>query len=295
MNVPPRLLDCLEDERARRMLCSWAEEEPPQATLDKTAAALGLAAATVLVTGTSATAATLGSGMAAATGTAANAGVGAAASTATGLAGTAAIAAKWIGAGIVGGALAVGTAHYAASPARQPTRALPAASSGSRSATASTAALPRHRQSGPTSSVEPAPEPPAAASASLSPPRALVPAHAGVVPTQSVGKPSSGPAPTLRYSDSMAAELALIDQTRQELSRGDPSAALATLRRYDAECTTAVLAPEATVLKVQALLGAGRTAEAVSLGKRFMAEHPDSPNTTNLRRLLGPDSESEPR
>ncbi|MBN1608283.1 MAG: hypothetical protein JW940_16755 [Polyangiaceae bacterium] len=283
MNVP-RLLDCLEDERARRMLSSWAEEEPPPATLHKTAAALGLAAATVMVTGTSATAATLGPGAAAATGAAANAGVG---TVGTGLASTAAMAAKWIGAGIVGGALAVGTAHYASSPVRHPSSAPRAASSVSRTTWARTGSQSSRRQRGPEANVEPASESPAADSVSATPPHAVVALRPSVVPAQTAARPSAESAPTLRYSESMEAELALIDQARQQLSQGDPNAALDTLRRYDAECTTAVLAREATVLRVQALFGAGRTADAVSLGRRFVAEHPDSPHAANLRRLLG--------
>jgi len=68
----------------------------------------------------------------------------------------------------------------------------------------------------------------------------------------------------------LAAEVAAIDRTRSLLRSGRAAAALAELERYEVATPTRELGIEAAVLRVEALVGAGRRAEAAELARHLL-------------------------
>jgi hypothetical protein len=93
--------------------------------------------------------------------------------------------------------------------------------------------------------------------------------------------------PGLGTTARLSREVALLDQARAALKRGDRAAALAALDQRQTEVGTGMLGPEATVTRVEALLGQGNRAAASALAERFLAEHPRGPHADRLRSLLG--------
>jgi hypothetical protein len=121
----------------------------------------------------------------------------------------------------------------------------------------------------PASSPEPAPRAPDRG----------VPLRASSAPARSSAEK---PAP-LTLSD----EVALLDRARDALKQRDFGGALAVLdghaRRPDAR-----LRDEALLLRMEALAGAGRSAEASELAARFIAANPGSTLADRARSYLGP-------
>jgi len=68
-------------------------------------------------------------------------------------------------------------------------------------------------------------------------------------------------------------QVAFIDQARAAVSGGAGRRALEILRRYQDKYPTGSFRPEATAIKVEALMRVGREAEARALAERFIAEH----------------------
>jgi hypothetical protein len=114
---------------------------------------------------------------------------------------------------------------------------------------------------------EPAePPPPASASPHPEAPRPATSWHA------------SRPAPE-RAEDALTAEVRLLGDARDALAEGDAARALEVLTMYGRRFTAGALAPEAAVLRVDALCAAGRAAEAEAEVRRFAALDPSSPLT----------------
>jgi hypothetical protein len=123
-----------------------------------------------------------------------------------------------------------------------------------------------------------------------------------LVPTASVtAGPTEPSEPTVASKPSSAARRAVaapvsggiveetdaIDRARAALRRGDAAAALSALDRRDARFGRGgVLGHEATVVRVEALVRAGRRAEAVALARGFLAHNPNSPYASRVRGLL---------
>jgi hypothetical protein len=84
----------------------------------------------------------------------------------------------------------------------------------------------------------------------------------------------------------LSREIALLDQARAALKRGDGAAAIAALDQRQAEVGAGMLGPEATVTRVEALLRQGDRVEASALAERFLAEHPRGVHADRLRTLL---------
>jgi hypothetical protein len=82
-------------------------------------------------------------------------------------------------------------------------------------------------------------------------------------------------------------ELALLDAAKADLSSGNPQGALRELDDA-ARLPRRVLAPEATVLRVKALVALNQTAQARYLVQTFVAQHPSSPVNAILRDLVAP-------
>jgi hypothetical protein len=88
-------------------------------------------------------------------------------------------------------------------------------------------------------------------------------------------------------SGSLAREIAALDEVRSLLATDRAAAALTALSRYERELPRGALRIEASVLRIEAHQRAGQGEYARSLAERFLAEHPDSPHATRVRRLIG--------
>lgn len=86
---------------------------------------------------------------------------------------------------------------------------------------------------------------------------------------------------------SLAYEIELLDLARRNLAQGNPAAALAALDRRQVEIPSGALGPEATVLRVEALLRSGDRNAAAALANGFLAQNPSGPHAVRIRRLLG--------
>jgi outer membrane protein assembly factor BamD (BamD/ComL family) len=75
-----------------------------------------------------------------------------------------------------------------------------------------------------------------------------------------------------------------IDEARAALAT--PTRALALLDSYAQSYPNGRLKQEALVLRVQALVGAGRREQAAALVRKFNSEHPNSPYGQRLHSLL---------
>jgi TolA-binding protein len=89
---------------------------------------------------------------------------------------------------------------------------------------------------------------------------------------------------------SLAEEMRLLDAARRVLASGDPQSALSTLVKYERAFPHGALRPEASVLKVRALLAAGDRAGAEALGQRIIEQAPRSEHADAVRAALGPRS-----
>lgn len=104
-----------------------------------------------------------------------------------------------------------------------------------------------------------------------------------------VATTSSLPAPALgsRASDgSIREEIATIDLVRQMLRENNASSALTELDRYRSRWPSGVFSMEATVLRVEALLGLGDRAAAEHAATSVIDAQPNSRHAARLRALL---------
>jgi hypothetical protein len=83
----------------------------------------------------------------------------------------------------------------------------------------------------------------------------------------------------------LAAETELLDGARQALAGGNTSMAIDRLDRYQIEFPSGVLQPEATVLRVEALVKTGDRRGAAALAQRSMATLPEK-YAERIRRLV---------
>jgi hypothetical protein len=90
------------------------------------------------------------------------------------------------------------------------------------------------------------------------------------------------PVPASTLSD----EVAALQVARTALAGHDAGAALAALDRYKNRYPQGRLAPEATVLRIEALIERGDRAQANALAERFEAANPKSPYAERIRSIL---------
>jgi len=130
---------------------------------------------------------------------------------------------------------------------------------------------------------EPAAQLPAPPSTQANDPAASEPSNAAtpVAPPRPFKASPSG-------SADITGEIAAIALARGELDKGNARAGLAALDRYQQEFPRGALAPEATVLRIEALLLSGDRSRAKSLGEAFLKAHPKSPHAQRVRSLIGP-------
>jgi hypothetical protein len=92
----------------------------------------------------------------------------------------------------------------------------------------------------------------------------------------------------------LAAEVAAIDHAARAVAERDPPRALAALDSYQRLFPSGVLRPEATVLRVQALVQQGDSGRAGAIARAFLAQNPHSPHAARLRSLVEVDSRLAP-
>jgi TolA-binding protein len=85
----------------------------------------------------------------------------------------------------------------------------------------------------------------------------------------------------------LAEEMRLLDGARHALASGDARSALSNLASYERSFPSGALRPEASVLKVRALLAAGDRTGAEALGQRVIERAPRSEHADAVRAALG--------
>lgn len=164
---------------------------------------------------------------------------------------------KTIGVGLIGSA-SIATALWIAAPAAAPVEA------------------PRAR------TVEIAPASSAPAPDEARPPAVMAPAaEARPATTAAPAGSTSAAAP----ADDPDAEIALLREAQAAVS-GAPVRALALLDESERRFPRSALAQERVVIRVQALLGAGRRGEALERARAFVAANPGTAHRPRLEQLL---------
>jgi hypothetical protein len=275
MTDPQRLLEESGDDFERALLRSSRVDEPAPRAAARVAAALGVGSAIV-------------SGASTASGTGATLGVTA------GKAG-AWVVAKWVGFGIVAGGVTVAGLQLA----RTASKGSPVEHA-EHAEHAALAPPPAAQHNGPDTRAGEvatpaiAPEP---ASVHAQPERARgadavrQPAHAPAAAAEPsaarfddlaapvASAPRTSPA-------SIAGEVSALDRARNAIAARKPADALAALDEYE-RGGSRMLAQEAAVLRVEALLLAGNRAGAAALARRLVEAEPQSPHAPRWREIAG--------
>jgi hypothetical protein len=101
-------------------------------------------------------------------------------------------------------------------------------------------------------------------------------------------EPSVASTPASAGSSSrLSEEIAILDQAKLALKKGDPAEALRQLDAYRRAFNNGTMDDAATALRVEALVRSGRREEARAELSALQASHPGSPLLDNLRRMIG--------
>jgi hypothetical protein len=111
------------------------------------------------------------------------------------------------------------------------------------------------------------------------------PKSAGESAAQRHGDEREEATPKGEAPGSVALEIEALERVRSELARKDGQAALTALSRYASVHPHGVLAHEADVLRVEALVLEGDAAAALELAKQLLGRHGDSPHRARLEAL----------
>lgn len=252
---------------AAQLLRAGADEQPSDAGVQQTLAALGVSGA-VLTTTSTASAAAAGTVKATSAAGASGAGFAATAAGGTVKAVSATLLVKWIGIGVVGGVGLAGAAAVATRPAA-PARAEQALAL----AAPVVAAAPT-----PVASPQPV--------ASVEPPTPeVVPSTLAAPARVSAAEPAAS-APMLEVGAPLAAEVAYVDRARALLASGQSEQGLAMLRSYEREFPEARLLPEILFLHFETCVRLGRGSEARNAAQRLLDGFPRSPHAARARQVL---------
>ena len=204
------------------------------------------------------------------------------ASSVTGTAGTASagtvgtlIVIKWLTVGVIAGAsLALAGGEIA-------DRARAGKAPSSRQASSPSVSLPSAQ------AAVPAPALPSALVAESTPPSPPAGAR-GIATTTApaVETPPTASAP-VKPPGTLSEEAAAIEQAGSAVRHQDGASALRALDEYQARFPRGRLYPEATALRVQALLLVGQRDAARETAARFLRSYPESPSAKRLRTLVG--------
>ncbi len=91
--------------------------------------------------------------------------------------------------------------------------------------------------------------------------------------------------PFASASSSLDSELRLLEEAKSKLDSGSPAGALALVSEYRRRHPRGVLALEAEVLRIDALVAAGRRSEAKRTAAAFVLAHPHAAQTPRLTTL----------
>ncbi|MER2561610.1 MAG: hypothetical protein ABTQ32_12865 [Myxococcaceae bacterium] len=92
--------------------------------------------------------------------------------------------------------------------------------------------------------------------------------------------------PEVEQPDDLMAELAFVDGARKALAGKDAAAALSSLAAYDSKFPRGTMRTDAQLLKLEALLLAGRRSDAEALGKKVSATTDSELVRERVKRLL---------
>jgi hypothetical protein len=101
---------------------------------------------------------------------------------------------------------------------------------------------------------------------------------------RSVSSVSKTPAPADSATDS-GEQLLLIDAARSAVAAGNAGAASQALSTYSAKFPHGSFGQEAAVLRIETADLSGNHAQAASLARTFLAQHPNSPHVSLVQRL----------
>jgi hypothetical protein len=247
MSEMRRLKEETRSPFTRSLLASVEADRADSGACDRALGALGLGAAGVAAS-TAAKAAGLG-------GTGAK-GAGAVSIAPAATKGGALLLVKWIGIGVIGGAVAIGSAQYA--------RHVVASSSRPLRASAPVHSDPR--------AASPWPIP--------SPPERLDPLSTTPPQSQRLAVPPVSP--HLPAVDSISSQLESLSAIRA-VGFAAPQRVLVLLDDFERRFPSSPLREEVAVLRIDALVDAGRRAEGATLASEFLAAHPASAYAQRVR------------
>ncbi|MFO0565439.1 MAG: hypothetical protein U0263_07240 [Polyangiaceae bacterium] len=253
MEDPVRFCDGA-DESARQLMRAMREERPPAGALRRASLALGVAAASTAVTAT-------GSATAASSSFFQSLGW---------------LGLKWLSVGALVGA-AVSTGATLVAPPRSSPRELEPVAHAPTAVAASARVMTQPEIESP-----PAESPTSAKPNAARPPAAAATQEVDPTPIA----PSVGALPS-PVADTLAREVELLDGAREALRRNSPGEALSKLDGYAHEFPRGRMGAEAFVVRLDALVRSGRSAEARALAERHLATNPASPHAAKIRKLTG--------
>jgi hypothetical protein len=290
MSKMRRLMNETRSPVVRALLASGNADRSEKGACDRALGALGIATAATVAASATATAV-------AAAGTGAK---GAAVSIAPSAAkGGALLLVQWIGIGTLGGAIAIGSVHYAqravapTAPSARATPRLPARHD-PRPTPPSLVEPPLDESDSPGIDLEPrapsARETPSApdkagASATPSPASKTWRPTAESNPAVPLSAPTAPPTTALS-NDSIRAQVEALNAIRDVLGSGGAQRALTMLDDFARAHPSSPLGEEITVLRVDALVDAGRRAEATTIADAFLRAHPSTAYGQRLRSKL---------
>jgi hypothetical protein len=98
--------------------------------------------------------------------------------------------------------------------------------------------------------------------------------------------PSGAPSARSAIADDFAAQLALVDRARRAVAAGDSALALDLLDLLEREHGARRFGPEATAIRIEALVRGGNRPLAETLADQFIARHPSHPLVPRVRSLI---------
>jgi len=99
-----------------------------------------------------------------------------------------------------------------------------------------------------------------------------------------LGDPAARP-PSPEAGARLDKETSTLLAVRQALDANDGAKALALLDKHDKDFPDGILAPDARMLRVEALAAAGKSADAVAAADAFLADFPHHPEAARIRGI----------